>query len=251
MKELNQKLIELLQKAGDDGQILQMIEQEKISYPFSKQSHLMAYLLGSGRITYDDYHKMCQEYQERNQYLGLYDMAPRTFGQTWGEEYVQGLFPEFQKATRETMKEKYPHFDGEFDLWLDGAEPDEINGIRIEVKACRANDNSTKGSLASRAYSHQEARDHKFEYHFQQLKPSCCDVFIWIGVCRDSLLYWVLASDELAGTGKFAPQHRNENTGVAGAGIFEGQVFMTEEDLRPYRVEEETLLTRVREKGRA
>lgn len=68
------------------------------------------------------------------------------------------------------------------------------------------------------------------EYHFQQLKPSCCDVFIWIGVCRDSLLYWVLASDELIGTGKFAPQHRNENTGVADAEIFEGQVFMTEED---------------------
>lgn len=250
MKELNQKLIELLQKTGEAGDVLQMIEREKISYPFSKQSHLMAYLLGNGRITYDDYHKMCQEYQERNRYLGLYDMAPRTFGQTWGEEYVRGLFPEFQKATKETMTEKYPNFDGEFDLWLDGTKPDEINGIRIEVKACRANDNSTKGSLASRAYSHQEAQDHKFEYHFQQLKPSCCDVFIWIGVCRDSLLYWVLTSEELSNSEEFKSQHRNENTGVAGARVFEGQVFMTEEKLRPYWVEEENLLTRVREKGR-
>lgn len=117
------------------------------------------------------------------------------------------------------MASVYPEFDGEFDLW--------IPEIRVEVKACRANDTKTGGSLASRAYLHSEAIANGFKYHYQQLKPSCCDVFIWIGVCRDELIYWVLTSEELQRTGKLGSQHRNENTGIAGATVFEGQVFMT------------------------
>ncbi len=119
----------------------------------------------------------------------------------------------------------------------------------MEVKACRANSTETKGSLASRAYSHEEAQKANFKYHYQQLKPSCCDVFIWIGVCRDTLLYWVLTSDELCDSGKLGPQHRNENTGVNGVGVFEGQVFMTEDELQPFLVEERNILSRVIEKG--
>ena len=118
-----------------------------------------------------------------------------------------------------------------------------------EVKACRANNTKTQGSLSSRAYSHDEAKQEGFKYHYQQLKPSCCDIFIWIGVCCDELLYWVLTSDELIKTGKLSSQHRNENTGVAGVTIFEGQIFMTEEELRPFFVEEADILKKVREKG--
>ena len=118
------------------------------------------------------------------------------------------------------------------------------------MKACRANSTKSKGRLASRAYSHAEAKYENFTYHYQQLKPSCCDVFIWIGVCRDDLIYWVLTSDELVKTGKLGSQHRNENTGVAGAEVFEGQVFMTEDELEPFLVDESDILTKVREKGK-
>lgn len=159
-----------------------------------------------------------------------------------GEKHILGLFPEFVKATKENISSIYPDFDGEFDLWIDG--------IRVEVKACRANSTKTGGSLASRAYLHSEAAANSFKYHYQQLKPSCCDVFIWIGVCRDDLLYWVLTSDELQKTGKLGSQHRNENTGVAGVEVFEGQVFMTEEELRPFLVEEKDVLDTVRRKGK-
>ena len=61
----------------------------------------------------------------------LFDMAPRTFGEIWGENHVLQLFPEFVKATKEKLMFQYPGFDGEFDLLLDG--------IRVEVKACLAN----------------------------------------------------------------------------------------------------------------
>jgi hypothetical protein len=242
MKELQKQLDLLLQQAGGDKQTIEAIKSEKAVFPFSEEGRILAYLLATQTITYEKYMELYNEYATRNQYLDLFDMTPRTFGETWGEKHILGLFPEFVKATKENISSIYPNFDGEFDLW--------IEGIRVEVKACRANSTKTGGSLASRAYLHSEATASSFKYHYQQLKPSCCDVFIWIGVCRDELLYWVLTSKELQNTGKLGSQHRNENTGVAGVDIFEGQVFMTEEELKPFLVEEKDVLNVVRKKGR-
>lgn len=59
----------------------------------------------------------------------------------------------------------------------------------------------------------------------------------------------MLNSDELVKTGKLGSQHRNENTGVAGTKVFEGQVFMTEDELRPFLVNEADILSKVLEKG--
>ena len=248
MKEL-QKQIDLLLQGVDEKNksIITEIRNENSLPPFSTENRLLAYLLAIGKISYEDYTRIGEEFSERhnqnNKYLFLFDMAPRTFGQTWGEQYIRNLFPEFMKATKENLSGAYPDFDGEFDLW--------VEGIRVEVKACRANSTTTKGSLASRAYSHEEAKMAGFKYHYQQLKPSCCDVFIWIGVCKDDLIYWVLTSDELQKTGKLGSQHRNENTGIAGAEVFEGQVFMTEDELKPFLVKEEDILSSVIKKGKS
>ena len=241
MKELRNQLDMLLGQSGGDKNTIEVIKSEKAVFPFSTEGRMLAYLLATQTIDYKKYMELHNEYAKRNQYLDLFDMAPRTFGETWGEKHILGLFPEFIKATKENISSIYPDFDGEFDLWLDG--------IRVEVKACRANSTKTGGSLASRAYLHSEATANGFKYHYQQLKPSCCDVFIWIGVCRDDLLYWVLTSDELQKTGKLGSQHRNENTGVAGVEVFEGQVFMTEEELESFLVDEKDVLDAVRKKG--
>lgn len=242
MKELKRQLDALLNESGGDKDVIERIKKEKAVFPFSTEGRLLAYLLGSQTITYDTYMELHNEYAQRNQYLDLFDLAPRTFGETWGEKHILGLFPEFLKATKENILSIYPDFDGEFDLWIDG--------IRVEVKACRANSAKAGGSLASRAYLHEEAKSNSFKYHYQQLKPSCCDVFIWIGVCRDELLYWVLTSDELQQTGKLGPQHRNEKTGLSGVEVFEGQVFMTEEELKPFLVEEKDVFETVKRKGK-
>ena len=180
MKELQKQLDMLIRKSGADMQVIEMIRNEPSVFPFSTEGKLMAYLLAGRIITYEEYLNLNREYNRRNQYLYLFDMAPRTFGEIWGENHVLQLFPEFVKATKEKLMFQYPGFDGEFDLLLDG--------IRVEVKACRANSTKFGGNLASRAYLHQEAHEHAFKYHYQQLKPSCCDVFLWIGVCRDELL---------------------------------------------------------------
>lgn len=242
MKELNLAIQRLLNNTKGNQSIIDSIKTEKTLYPFSTECRLFAYFVSIGELSYEEFTTLCKTYSKRNKYLDLYEMAPRTYGQTWGEQHIRSLFPEFIKATKENVSAEYPLFDGEFDLWL--------NGIRIEVKACRANYERGKGSLASRAYLHSEAKAKGFKYHYQQLKPTCCDVFIWIGTCRDELIYWVLTSQELLNTGKLGSQHRNENTGVAGAEVFEGQVFMTEEELAPYLVEEKDILTTVLQKGR-
>ena len=242
MKELIAELERLQNNTNGDINIIKDIESRKALFPFSVENRLLAYYLSIGEITYEKYSKLDSEYCERNKYLDLFDMAPRTYGQTWSEQHIRTLFPQFIKATKENVSAEFPAFDGEFDLWLDG--------IRIEVKACRANSTKIGGSLASRAYLHSEAKAAGFKYHYQQLKPSCCDVFIWIGTCRDELIYWVLTSEELQKTGKLGSQHRNENTGIAGVEVFEGQVFMTEEELSPFLVNEKDILETVRRKGK-
>ena len=242
MKELQKQLNVLLKSSSADEDTIKILKQEKHIFPFSSEGRILAYLLSNQVITYAKYLELYEEYEKRNQYLELFDMAPRTFGETWGEQHILKLFPEFTKATKENMVKLYPKFDGEFDLWLEG--------IRVEVKACRANGTKKKSNLASRAYSHAEALEKSFKYHYQQLKPSCCDVFIWIGVCRDELIYWVLTSKELQKTGKLGSQHRNENTGIEGNEVFEGQIFMTEEELRPFLVEEKDVLKMVKRKGK-
>lgn len=237
MKQLYSKLESLI----NDSTLFQELLGKECVFPFTKETRVLAYLLHNNFITFDQYDAISNEYAERNKYLLLFDMAPRTFGETWGENHILKLFPKFSKATKESLAKDYPGFDGEFDLWL--------NGIRVEVKACRANSQDAGKSLASRAYLHEEAVANGFKYHYQQLKPSCCDVFIWIGVCRDKLIYWVLTSDELKDTGKLGSQHRNENTGNEDTEVFEGQVFMTEKELSSFAVKEVDVLNKVIEKG--
>ena len=57
----------------------------------------MAYLLSTNSISYRDYVEISNAFLSRNlekpQYLDLYEMAPRTFGQTWGEAHIRKLFP--------------------------------------------------------------------------------------------------------------------------------------------------------------
>lgn len=236
MKKLNETIDELLRKSGIDKESILAIDSKEPLFPFSQIGKILAYLLAADVISYEEYLQISHEYQERNKYLELFELAPRTFGETWGEKHIRELFPELKKETKEENKD----FNGEYDL--------KLGKKRIEVKACRANSIRAGGNLASRAYSHMEAKASGFKYHFQQLKPSCCDIFIWIGVCKDALLYWILTSEELLKTNRMGSQHRNENTGVKGTQVFEGQVFMTEEELAPFYVQEKDILNVIRRK---
>ena len=67
--------------------------------------------------------------------------------------------------------------------------------IKIEVKASRAVDFNSQEPLYVKALAWESKMP--FDMNFQQVKPKCCDVFVWIGVWRDTIKYWVLASKEV------------------------------------------------------
>jgi hypothetical protein len=103
--------------------------------------------------------------------------------------------------------------------------------IKIEVKASRAVDRDRPDEpLYVKALSSDSKR--KFLMNFQQLKPSCCDVFLWIAVYRDCVRYWVLKNTVIQTHHDFTPQHRNESTldrikGYEKSEIYEGQIMIT------------------------
>ena len=99
MKQLQNELDLLLKQSGVDDQIIEVIKREKPVFPFSTEGRVLAYLLSTRAIDYEKYMELQNAYAKRNQYLDLFDMAPRTFGETWGEKHILNLFPEFMKAT--------------------------------------------------------------------------------------------------------------------------------------------------------
>ncbi|OHE79400.1 MAG: hypothetical protein A2107_09715 [Verrucomicrobia bacterium GWF2_62_7] len=125
-------------------------------------------------------------------------------------------------------------YSGEYDFFLDGK-------IKIEVKASRAVDFDSTEPLYVKALSSDSTKD--FDMNFQQVKPDCCDVFIWLGVWRDKIRYWVLASKEVAGNKYYsAGQHRG-NTG-------EGQLHVKRDNMREfenYEARSNDLLRAIRE----
>lgn len=67
-----------------------------------------------------------------------------------------------------------------------------LDDIKIEVKASRAVDFDRDEPLYVKALASDSKK--RFDMNFQQVKPACCDVFVWIGVWRDVIRYWVLAA---------------------------------------------------------
>ena len=87
----------------------------------------------------------------------------------------------------------------------------------------------------------------EFDMNFQQLKPSCCDVFVWIGVWTDKVRFWVLSSNEAECSANYSNKQHRGNTG-------EGQLWLKESNITlfsKYEVESENLLAKIIEKGGA
>ncbi len=187
MENLNKELNKLKQR-------LARTEQDKISdeilndlysvYPFNKFEYVISHLLANDVLSLDEYYNLRSSYVERNRYLYLFDMAPRTFGQVWGERHLMEHIPEFFKPNTN----RDPNYRGQYDLWM---QPN----IRIEVKASRVVDDSSDAALIEKALNSKSQKN--FDMNFQQLKPSCCDIFIWMAVWLDKIDYWVIPSTSI------------------------------------------------------
>ena len=81
--------------------------------------------------------------------------------------------------------------------------------------------------------------------NFQQIKPACCDVFVWIAVWRDKIRYWVLSSKEVIANKYYSiGQHRGN--------IGEGQLWLKDtniEEFNKYEVGVRDILAKIIEKA--
>lgn len=184
-------------------------------YPFNEYEYIISSLLGFGKLTLDEYHEMRDEYISRNLFLYIFEItSPRKFGEAWAQGHLKELVPELKKPS----KKNDPSYLGEYDFYLDGK-------IKVEVKASRAVDSSVEGSLVERALS---SRIHKpFLMNFQQVKPDCCDVFVWVAVWRDRVRYWVLSSFEMRENPFFTDKQHRGNVG-------EGQLHVKETNISEF-----------------
>jgi len=169
------------------------------------------FLLDRGAISFTEYEKLREDYVSTNRYLDLFELAPRIFGQIWGEQHLMDLEPRFRKGD----KSLDPEFEGQYDLWLDG--------VRVEVKAARAINTKKRGGLVSKALRYESPDP--FWMNFQQLKLDTCDVFVFIGVWVNRIKYWVLSCAEVRESKFLSHQHR---------GGVEYQIGITERNIREF-----------------
>lgn len=182
-------------------------------FPFNEYEFIIMFLRDKGLISFADYEKLRSNYVIANKYLDLFELAPRIFGQIWGEKHIRDLDGRFKKASRDLD----PQYSGGYDLW--------IQGVRVEAKASRAYDEKRADSLVSKALHYGSGKS--FWMNFQQLKPDMCDVLIFIGVWTDQINYWVLGSSEAKTSPYISHQHR---------GGIEYQIGITERNIKDFDV---------------
>lgn len=224
MKNLTNNSIDLSDKRLDDLYSV---------YPFNKFEYVISHLIATNTITLEEYLDIRNSYLERNKYLYVFEItAPRTFGETWAQHHLNEVVPELKIPSRSYDT----NYSGQYDFWY--------NGIRIEVKASRAVKRKSGDSLIIKALSSDSTSG--FDMNFQQIKPACYDVFVWIAVWRDKIRYWVLSSSEVEENPYYsAGQHRG-NTG-------EGQLWLTEKNINDfdcYEVGVRDILDKIIEKAK-
>lgn len=197
-----QKEIDRLLESLPDGSDIRARLASLVSvYPFNEYEYLISHLLARDALSLDQYLELRDNYIARNMYLYIFEIsAPRGFGEAWAQGHLKELVPELVKST----KKLDPNYSGQYDFLLDGK-------IRIEVKASRAVDSDVDAPLYVKALSTDSTKP--FWMNFQQIKPACCDVFVWIAVWRDLIKYWVLASREVEGSQYYSKGQHRGNVG--------------------------------------
>lgn len=219
MEHLEKELNSLLEQLSNEKEIRDRLDSLVSVYPFNEYEYTISTLLAMDVLTLDSYHELRDEYIARNLYLYIFEIsAPRSFGESWAQGHLKELVPSLRKPSKKTD----PTYSGQYDFYLDG--------IRIEVKASRAVDANMDAPLYVKALSSDSKKE--FWMNFQQVKPDCCDVFVWTAVWRDVIRYWVLSSNEVETSRYYSLGQHRGNVG-------EGQIHVRHDnidDFKKYRV---------------
>lgn len=219
LKNNLEKIIATL--SAEDGEKIKNRLEDLISvYPFNEYEFIISSLLGLGKITIDDYLEIRDEYIARNMYLYIFEIsAPRGFGEQWAQGHLKELIPELIKPTKK-LEENY---SGEYDFLY---QMPNKKMIKIEVKASRAVDFDSQEPLYVKALAWESKKP--FDMNFQQVKPKCCDVFVWVGVWRDTIKYWVLSAKEIEKNKYYSKGQHRGNVG-------EGQLHLKQDNIQEFK----------------
>ena len=220
MDVLKQKLNELIEELSEDKKtvIRSRLNDLASVYPFNEYEYIISSLMGFGKITLDDYYEIRDDYISRNIYLYIFEIAsPRGFGERWAQGQLMSLEPDFVKPT----KKLDGNYSGQYDIAL----KHKGDLIKIEVKASRVVDRKSKEPLYVKALSYESSRP--FTMNFQQIKPVCTDVFIWVAVWRDVIKYWVIGSTEVKNSKYYSQKQHRGNIG-------EGQLHIKDSNIEEF-----------------
>ena len=67
-----------------------------------------------------------------------------------------------------------------------------------------------------------------FVMNFQQIKPGCCDVFVWVAVWRDAIKYRVLSSQEVKNNPYYFTRQHRGNVG-------EGRIHVKDTNVKEFK----------------
>lgn len=184
-------------------------------YPFNEYEYVISHLLAADKFSLDEYLELRDSYINRNLFLYLFEIsAPRGFGEVWAHAHLKELVPTLLPPSRKLD----PEYRGQYDFFMQPK-------IRIEVKASRAVQFDTDEPLYVKALPSDSSK--RFDINFQQIKPACCDVFVWMAAWRDMIKYWVMSSKEVASNPSYSTGQHRGNVG-------EGQLHLTEQNIRSF-----------------
>ncbi|MFH1881300.1 MAG: hypothetical protein ABIL62_01145 [Planctomycetota bacterium] len=225
MEKLRADLDNLIEKLEHSEDFKVSLENLVSVYPFNEYEYIISHLLAATKLTLDEYYGLRDSYIERNLYLYVFEIsAPRGLGDKWAYGQLKHIVPEFKKPNKNLDSE----YSNQYDLWLDWVDrKNKPHGIRIEIKTSRAVDfEKPDEPLYIKALASDSERP--FDMNFQQIKPRCADVFLWIGVWRDIIRYWVLTRDEIQNNKYFSKgQHRGN--------IGEGQLHLKDDNISEFK----------------
>lgn len=222
MEKLKDELEKLINQIDNPDSFREEVETLVSIFPFNEYEYIISSLLSKKIIDLQKYQNIRNEYIDRNLFLHVFEIsAPRGFGDTWAFGHLMSIEPELKRPNKEID----PTYNGEYDLYV----RDEEKIIKIEVKASRAVDREKPDEpLYRKALSSKSERP--FLMNFQQLKPSCCDVFLWIAVYRDTIKYWVIKNETVKNHKDFTNQHRTASS--SGEDVYEGQIMITKDNIQ-------------------
>ncbi len=215
MEKLKVQLEELLNRLDNAEEIRSRLQELISIYPFSEYEYIISHLLAAGKLSLEEYYELRSEYLDRNLYLYLFEIsAPRGFGEVWAQGHLKELVPSLQRPSKKTD----PNYSGEYDFFLPP-------NIRIEVKASRAVDFGSNAPLYIKALASDSQK--QFDMNFQQIKPACCDVFVWLAAWRDVIRHWVIPSYEVENNPHYSKGQHRGNVG-------EGQLHLDRDNIHEF-----------------